>query len=55
MPLEDIARAWAEPLGIAVAAMLAALLAYRIGRKIVDRLTRHSPVLRAMTDRMAAR
>lgn len=54
MPLEDIARAWAEPLGIAVAAMLAALLAYRIGRKIVDRLTRHSPVLRAMTDRMAA-
>jgi small-conductance mechanosensitive channel len=46
------ARAWAEPLGLAVAAMLVALLAYRIGRPLVVRLTRHSRVLAAVLARM---
>jgi len=52
MPLEDITRAWAEPLGLAVAAMLAAVVAYRIARPIVARLTRHSRVMAAVTARM---
>jgi small-conductance mechanosensitive channel len=52
MPFEDIARAWAAPLGLAVAAMLATGLAYRIGRKVVARLTRRSHVLAAMSERM---
>jgi membrane protein DedA with SNARE-associated domain len=45
MLLEDAARAWAEPFGVAVAAVLGALLVYAVGRRIVDRLTRHSRVL----------
>ncbi|HEY2558600.1 MAG TPA: mechanosensitive ion channel domain-containing protein [Caldimonas sp.] len=52
MALEEIARAWAGPLGVAVVAMLGALLAYRIGRSVVLRLTRHSLVLRAMVEHM---
>ena len=52
MPFEAVFRAWALPLGLAVAAMLAGLLAHRISRKIVKRLTRHSPVLSAIVDRM---
>ena len=52
MPIEDIARGWAEPLALALAAVLAALLAFRIGHRVVTRLTRHSPVLRAMARRM---
>ena len=52
MPVEAIVRAWAQPLGLAVVAMLAALVAYRVGRRIVERLTRHSRVLAAMATRM---
>jgi small-conductance mechanosensitive channel len=54
MPVEDVVHAWAEPIGVAVAAMLAAILAYRIGRTAVERLTRHSRVLRAMAERLDA-
>ncbi len=52
MPMEDIARAWAGPLGLAVATMLIAVLVYRVGHKVVARLTLHSRALRAMADRM---
>ncbi len=52
MTFEAIVRAWAEPLGLALAAMLAGLIAYRISRPIVQRLTRHSRVLRAVAERM---
>jgi small-conductance mechanosensitive channel len=52
MTFEAIVRAWAEPLGLALAAMLAGLIAYRISRPVVTRLTRHSRVLRAVADRM---
>jgi small-conductance mechanosensitive channel len=50
MPLEAVARAWAEPLGLAVAAMLAALVAYLVGERLVERLTRHSRALRAVLE-----
>jgi small-conductance mechanosensitive channel len=52
MSFEDIVRAWAAPLGLAVVAMLATGLVYRVGRKVVARLTRHSPLLAAMRERM---
>jgi small-conductance mechanosensitive channel len=52
MPVEATLRAWAQPLGLAVVSMLAALVAYRIGRRIVERLTRQSRVLGAMAERM---
>ena len=52
MTFEAIVRAWAEPLGLALAAMLAGLIAYRISRPIVMRLTRHSRVLHAVAERM---
>ena len=42
MTFEAIVRAWAGPLGLALAAMLAGLIAYRISRPVVLRLTRHS-------------
>ena len=47
MPVEDIARAWAEPVGLAVAAMLAAVVAYRIGARVVARLSRRGRVVPA--------
>ena len=52
MPFEAVFSTWTQPLGLAVAAMLAGLLAHRISRKIVRRLTRQSPVLCAIVDRM---
>ncbi|HSC87837.1 MAG TPA: mechanosensitive ion channel domain-containing protein [Polyangiaceae bacterium] len=52
MPIEDVARAWAEPLGLGLAAMLAAFVAYRIGERLVERLTRHSRALCAVIERL---
>ena len=52
MPLEAAARAWAEPLGLAVAAMLVAVVGYRVGERLVERLTRHSRALRAVIECM---
>ena len=52
MTFEAIVREWAGPLGLALAAMLAGLIAYRVSRPIVLRLTRHTRVLRAVADRM---
>jgi small-conductance mechanosensitive channel len=50
MPWEAAARAWAEPLGIAVAAMLAVFIVTRVGHRVVDRMTRHSGALRAVSE-----
>ena len=52
MTFEAIVREWAGPLGLALAAMLAGLIAYRVSRPIALRLTRHTRVLRAVAERM---
>jgi small-conductance mechanosensitive channel len=52
MTFEAIVREWAGPLGLALAAMLTGLIAYRVSRPIALRLTRHTRVLRAVAERM---
>lgn len=50
----DVLTLWWQPAAIAAAAVLAALLAYRIARPILTRVMRHSPVMHAVLERLHA-
>ncbi len=50
----DALELWWQPAAVGLAAILAALLAYRLVRPLVTRLVRHSPVMHAVVQRLHA-